>query len=59
MTNYGADGEVDSPCINHCRIDDATGWCQGCRRTIGEIMNWPKATEAERRAILADLANRR
>jgi hypothetical protein len=52
------DQPIRSPCINVCRIDDRTGWCEGCRRTIDEIMAWPRASEAERRAIVAALPAR-
>ena len=49
---------VASPCINVCRIDGRTGWCEGCRRTVAEITRWPLASDAERLAILADLPAR-
>ncbi|MGA1318970.1 MAG: DUF1289 domain-containing protein, partial [Rubrivivax sp.] len=28
---------VPSPCINVCRIEPASGWCEGCARTLEEI----------------------
>ena len=43
---------VQSPCTNVCHIDSGTGWCEGCGRSIDEIMRWPNASDAERRAIL-------
>ncbi len=49
---------VRSPCNNVCRIDSRTGWCEGCRRTAAEITRWPLASEAEQRAILAELPAR-
>ena len=48
-----------SPCVKICVIDDATGLCAGCRRTIEEIMAWPRATVAEKEAILAAIGTRR
>ena len=48
----------ESPCIDTCQIDQRTGWCEGCRRTIDEITRWPAASEAERSAILAELPGR-
>jgi uncharacterized protein len=42
---------VPSPCVDICRLDD-NGLCIGCRRTIGEISEWPRAGEARRREIL-------
>ena len=50
---------VPSPCINVCRMNPDTGWCEGCLRTIDEIAAWSRASEAERRRILAALAARR
>jgi predicted Fe-S protein YdhL (DUF1289 family) len=51
------DATVPSPCVDICRLD-AQGLCVGCRRTIDEIMEWPRATEARRREILGQLAQR-
>jgi len=49
---------VRSPCINVCAIDRRSGWCEGCGRTIDEIMRWPGATEAEQAALVAQLPAR-
>ncbi len=49
---------VASPCTNVCRIERRSGFCEGCRRTVDEITHWPLASEAERRAILAELPQR-
>jgi predicted Fe-S protein YdhL (DUF1289 family) len=48
-----------SPCNTICRIDEATGWCQGCGRTLCEIAGWSAAGAEEKRAILARIAQRR
>jgi uncharacterized protein len=45
---------VPSPCVDICRLDER-GLCVGCRRTLGEIAEWPRAGEARRREILRDL----
>nr|WP_295080921.1 DUF1289 domain-containing protein [uncultured Roseateles sp.] len=50
---------VPSPCSNVCKMHEATGWCQGCARTIPEITIWSKADDATRLAILALLPERR
>ncbi|HEY3597574.1 MAG TPA: DUF1289 domain-containing protein [Paraburkholderia sp.] len=42
---------VPSPCINVCRMNDATGWCDGCLRTIDEIAGWSLLGDAAKRAI--------
>ncbi|HEY4443102.1 MAG TPA: DUF1289 domain-containing protein [Steroidobacteraceae bacterium] len=51
------DAPVPSPCVDICRLD-AQGLCVGCRRTIDEIVEWPRASEARRREILRELVLR-
>lgn len=50
---------VASPCINVCRMDDVSGLCQGCFRTLEEIAGWSRAAAHERLAILAAVDRRR
>ena len=50
---------VPSPCINVCRMDEATGWCAGCLRTLDEIAAWSTLAEAGKRAVWGTLAQRR
>ena len=50
---------VPSPCINVCRIDAATGLCEGCRRTLDEIAAWSRLSDADKRAVWALLEQRR
>jgi predicted Fe-S protein YdhL (DUF1289 family) len=50
---------VASPCINVCRIDDATGWCEGCQRTLDEIAAWSMLDNAEKLAVWRALRDRR
>jgi uncharacterized protein len=47
-----------SPCIDVCRLD-AQGLCVGCRRTLDEIAEWTRASEARRREILRALPLRK
>lgn len=49
---------VPSPCINVCRMDPRTGWCEGCRRTIDEIAAWSLLDDEEKREVWVDLARR-
>jgi predicted Fe-S protein YdhL (DUF1289 family) len=51
------DAAAASPCVDICRLD-ARGFCVGCRRTIDEITEWPRASEARRREILRELERR-
>ena len=42
---------VESPCINVCALDPGRQFCIGCYRTIGEIMRWRDASDAEKLRI--------
>ena len=48
-----------SPCIKVCQMDPARGVCMGCCRTLDEIGRWSSMTDAERAAIMGELAARR
>ena len=48
-----------SPCISVCQIDNKTGYCIGCYRTIDEIRDWIISTPDQRQAILAKLDERK
>lgn len=48
-----------SPCISVCQLDDRTGWCLGCHRTIDEIRDWIIMPPEERQRVLERLAERR
>jgi len=50
---------IQSPCTSVCRMNPATGYCEGCFRTIPEITDWSRADDARKRAILAEVASRR
>lgn len=50
---------VASPCINICRMHAPTGLCEGCLRTIDEIVRWSRFDDDARRGVLAQLPQRR
>jgi hypothetical protein len=50
---------IASPCINICKMDEASGLCQGCYRNLAEIAAWGNASERKKILILADIARRR
>jgi predicted Fe-S protein YdhL (DUF1289 family) len=50
--------EVKSPCIGVCAMDDSTGFCLGCYRSLDEIKNWWEMSVADQKALLAELASR-
>jgi uncharacterized protein len=49
---------VESPCVGVCIIDEASGLCEGCLRTLDEVAVWGSSTAEQRRAILAAVAAR-
>lgn len=50
---------VESPCNNVCKMDERTGWCLGCYRTLAEIGAWSALEEENKRAVIEHLAERR
>ena len=59
MAGTAQPGTVASPCINICRMHAATGWCEGCLRTIEEIATWSRLDDGARRLVLQRLSPRR
>lgn len=47
-----------SPCVRLCTLDPEIGLCVGCGRTLAEIGQWSRYSDAERRAIMDSLAER-
>ena len=54
----GAMAAIESPCINVCTVDQASGLCVGCGRTLREIAAWVSVSDLERRRIMAELPRR-
>jgi predicted Fe-S protein YdhL (DUF1289 family) len=52
-------GPVPSPCNSICTIDQVTGFCAGCFRTLDEIAAWSVFDDAEKRAVWEVLPARR
>ena len=50
---------VVSPCVSICTMDEATGWCQGCLRTLDEIALWSVLDDEDKRAVWVELGQRR
>jgi predicted Fe-S protein YdhL (DUF1289 family) len=40
-------------------MDERTGWCEGCLRTIAEIAAWASLDDADKLAVWDRLAERR
>lgn len=50
---------VPSPCVNVCRIDERSGLCAGCLRTLDEIAVWSMLDDDARRDVWDAIARRR
>lgn len=50
---------VPSPCISVCRMNQLSGWCEGCLRSLEEIAQWGNAGDELKRAILRRIQQRR
>jgi predicted Fe-S protein YdhL (DUF1289 family) len=50
---------VTSPCVSICTMDETTGWCQGCLRTLDEIALWSVLDDDDKRAVWVELGQRR
>ena len=50
---------IESPCINICEMDEASGWCRGCLRTLDEIAFWSVLDDDDKRAVKTELDQRR
>jgi uncharacterized protein len=42
---------VPSPCISVCRMNPASGLCEGCLRTLDEIAAWGGMSESGKREV--------
>jgi len=51
--------ELASPCINVCKMDAHSGLCQGCLRSLDEIIGWASRSADERFRIHALVDKRR
>lgn len=49
---------ITSPCISVCAMNEATGYCHGCYRTIEEIRAWWDMPEQERKLVMEALESR-
>ena len=49
---------VPSPCTSVCRMDERTGFCEGCARTLDEIAAWSAMSDDEKAVVWDELAAR-
>lgn len=50
---------VPSPCVGVCRMNEASGWCEGCLRTRDEIAAWGKLADRDKFGLWQSLMQRR
>ena len=50
--------EIQSPCIGVCSMDDSTGFCLGCYRTMDEIQGWWDLDDAQKQALIVIASER-
>jgi len=51
--------DVASPCISICEMDQKSGLCSGCFRTLEEIATWSGMPNQQRWEIVKSLRERR
>lgn len=59
VSNTTRSQEVPSPCTGVCRMDERSGWCLGCARTLDEIAAWSMLSPEDKRALRSRLELRR
>lgn len=42
---------IPSPCISLCQIDEVSKFCNGCMRTIDEIISWSSNDDNAKKAV--------
>jgi predicted Fe-S protein YdhL (DUF1289 family) len=54
----GMGGDMPSPCISVCHMDEASGLCEGCLRTLEEIACWSTLGETDKREVWSSIGRR-
>ena len=49
---------IPTPCVKLCILDESSGLCQGCGRTLVEIAGWGALDDGSRLAIMDELPRR-
>ncbi|HEY3299205.1 MAG TPA: DUF1289 domain-containing protein [Methylophilaceae bacterium] len=50
--------QIVSPCVGVCAMNEATGFCHGCYRTIDEIQDWWDMPASKRMQVMGELDGR-
>jgi len=49
---------IETPCEKICILDQPSGLCRGCGRSLAEIERWTAYSHAERARIMDELPRR-
>lgn len=49
---------METPCEKICIVDQPSGLCRGCGRSLAEIERWTAYSDAERARVMAALPAR-
>ena len=41
-----------SPCTKNCSLNTSTNICEGCGRTLDEIIEWTRMTDEEKKEVM-------
>ena len=55
---YSVTPMVLSPCVSLCQMDEASGFCKGCFRTIDEIVSWSQLPDDGKRQVWQRIGER-
>ena len=58
QSNRESQGEVASPCISVCALDE-NDLCLGCLRNLSEIATWAQMSAVEKQDVLRQIEERR
>jgi uncharacterized protein len=50
--------DLPSPCQSVCVMNDESGWCEGCLRTLHEIATWGSLGDEQKREVWRRLGER-
>lgn len=50
---------IPSPCVSLCQMDDDSTLCQGCWRTIDEIIAWSSLDDEEKKQVWTLIESRK
>ena len=53
-----ASHQVASPCVSICNINDDSGLCEGCFRTLDEIAVWSQMDNVAKREVWSRITQR-